>query len=176
MPAGETNYPASLDTTTNLPDPEGVELDGDGDDNKVHSNLHSTVNSATIALETKVGSGASTPASGKILGGTGAGTSSWRTASEAGLAEAGHGHTDKADLTGGKVPTTQLGGAGASSTKVLTGDQLWSVLQSVLPLVGFALHGSNASFTRPTGFSVVIWFGTVTPTNAVDNDLYINLS
>lgn len=39
--------------------------------------------------------------------------------------------------------------------------------------VGCAVHGSNASFARPTGFGIVIWVGSVTPTNLGTNDIYI---
>jgi hypothetical protein len=68
MPAGNTNYPTSLDTSTNLPDPAGVDLDGDGNDHKLHSNQHSTANEAIIAIESKLGIGSS-PATSAPTGG-----------------------------------------------------------------------------------------------------------
>ena len=80
MTAGTSDFPNSLDTSTNLPVASGlsgVELDGDGNANKVHSNLHGTTDTAVVAIETKVGTGASTPTSGNVLRGTGTGTSAW---------------------------------------------------------------------------------------------------
>ena len=75
-----TNYPAALDTTTNQPVASalsGVELDGDGNANKVHSTLHGTHSEAIVAIETKIGTGASTPSANKVLRATGTGTSAW---------------------------------------------------------------------------------------------------
>ena len=73
-----TNYPAALDTTTNQPVASalsGVELDGDGDANKVHSTLHGVHSEAIVAIEGKIGTGASTPVANRVLRGTGTGTS-----------------------------------------------------------------------------------------------------
>ena len=81
-----TSYPTGLDTTTNLPVASalsGVELDGDGNANKVHSTLHGVVSEAIVAVETKIGTGASTPAANQVLTGTGSGTSAWGTVSVA---------------------------------------------------------------------------------------------
>ena len=75
-----TNYPAALDTTTNQPVASalsGVELDGDGNANKVHSTLHGTHSEAIVAIETKIGTGASTAVANRVLRGTGTGTSAW---------------------------------------------------------------------------------------------------
>lgn len=38
---------------------------------------------------------------------------------------------------------------------------------------GVAIHGSNASFARPTGYASIEWIGSVQPTNAVDNDTWV---
>jgi hypothetical protein len=40
----------------------------------------------------------------------------------------------------------------------------------------FVTHGSTAGTARPAGAGLVIWIGTVTPSNAAVNDLYINIS
>jgi len=68
-----TNYPTSLDNSTSLPYPSaGSFTNGPslaaGQDNQ---------NDSLIAIQTKVGIGASTPTSGKFLTGTGTGTSAW---------------------------------------------------------------------------------------------------
>ena len=78
-----TNYPAALDTTTNQPVASalsGVELDGDGNANKVHSTLHGVHSEAIVAIEGKIGTGASTPIANRVLRGTGTGTSAWAQA------------------------------------------------------------------------------------------------
>ena len=38
----------------------------------------------------------------------------------------------------------------------------------------FIKHGANASFTRPAYAGVVIWVGTVQPTNWLSGDLFVN--
>ena len=75
-----TNYPTSLDNSTSLPYPSATSarnapsLAG-GQDNQ---------NDSLIAIQTKLGIGASTPTSGKFLTGTGTGTSSWANTVPAG--------------------------------------------------------------------------------------------
>lgn len=40
--------------------------------------------------------------------------------------------------------------------------------------VAYALHGSNASYPRPTTSGPVQWVGSVTPTNAISGDTWID--
>jgi hypothetical protein len=42
--------------------------------------------------------------------------------------------------------------------------------------VGAVIHGATAGQARPTGFLVVIWIGTVTPTNMAASDLFFDLT
>ena len=42
-----------------------------------HSGQHQNHNAEIVAIETKIGTGSSTPSSGKVLRATGSGTSSW---------------------------------------------------------------------------------------------------
>jgi hypothetical protein len=65
-----SNYPTSLDSLVNP-------LSGDTMSAVGHAAQHSNVNDAVEALEAKLGIGASTAASGKLLRGTGAGASAW---------------------------------------------------------------------------------------------------
>ena len=65
-----SNFPTSLDSFTN----PGA---GDYMDAVGHAAQHSDVNDAVEALEAKLGISASTPTSGKLLRGTGAGSSAW---------------------------------------------------------------------------------------------------
>lgn len=65
-----SNFPTSLDSFVN----PGA---GDYMDSVGHAAQHADVNDAVEALEAKLGIGASTATSGKLLRGTGAGTSAW---------------------------------------------------------------------------------------------------
>lgn len=67
------NFPTSLDTTSTLPNPTGTSTQASPD----HAALHTTSNVAVIALETKLGTGSSTPSSTNLLVSTGTGTSAW---------------------------------------------------------------------------------------------------
>lgn len=64
------NYPTSLDSLTNP-------AAGDTTAAVDHASQHATVNDIVEALEAKLGITASTPTSGKLLRGTGAGSSAW---------------------------------------------------------------------------------------------------
>jgi len=72
-----TNYPGSLDTSTQQPSPSSTtDLDASGYE---HDVVHTNHSGAIIALETKLGTTDSDPADGKTLMGTGTGTSEWTT-------------------------------------------------------------------------------------------------
>ena len=72
-----TNFPSSLDTSTQQPTiAASDEMDDSG---KEHDVVHTNHSGAIIALETKLGSTDSDPADGKTLMGTGTGTSEWTT-------------------------------------------------------------------------------------------------
>jgi hypothetical protein len=66
-----TLFPGALDTGGSLPNVSALSS------TLGHASLHDAVNGALIAIETKLGFGSSTPSSGSILRGTGAGTSAW---------------------------------------------------------------------------------------------------
>lgn len=40
--------------------------------------------------------------------------------------------------------------------------------------LGYMNHGVTAGATRPTGWAAVLWVGSVSPTNAVDGDVWID--
>ena len=110
MTAGSTNFPTSLDSSTNLPvasSLSGVELDGDGDANKVHSNLHGVTDTALVQVESKIGTGSSTPTNNKVLRGTGTGTSAWAqvalTTDVTGTLPVANGGTGASSLTDGGI-------------------------------------------------------------------------
>ncbi len=64
--------------------------------------------------------------------------------------------------------------------KIKAKDSAGTVYENDLPLagdgtlVGIAPHGATAGYTRPTGFTVVVWVGTVEPTNAVNGDIWVD--
>lgn len=41
---------------------------------------------------------------------------------------------------------------------------------------GFVNHGATAGTARPSGFASIEWVGTVEPTNALDDDTWIDVS
>lgn len=64
------NYPTSADTLTNP-------AAGDTLNSPSHAVQHADVNDIAEALETKIGTGSSTPVANTVLTGTGTGTSAW---------------------------------------------------------------------------------------------------
>ena len=72
-----TNYPGSLDTSTQQPTiAASDEMDDSG---KEHDVVHTNHSGAIIALETKLGTGDSNATANAVLMGTGSGTSEWDT-------------------------------------------------------------------------------------------------
>jgi hypothetical protein len=67
------NFPTSLDTGSSLPNPST----GNNTNSPSHTGLHAAENAAIIAVETKLGTGSSTPVISTLLFGTGTGTSAW---------------------------------------------------------------------------------------------------
>ena len=122
-----SNYPTSLDTTTNLPDNI---TDTDFLNDPDHATITNTVNEATVAIETKVGTGASTPVASTVLRGTGTGTTAYEqvvlTSDVSGIlpiANGGTGNTTgtatvNANLTG---PITSVGNATSIASQTGTG-------------------------------------------------------
>lgn len=72
-----TNYPTSLDTSSTTLRTDIASTDDLDASGKEHDVQHVNANGAAIALETKLGTGASTPAKGSALVGNGAGSSTW---------------------------------------------------------------------------------------------------
>lgn len=42
--------------------------------------------------------------------------------------------------------------------------------------MGVVIHGATAGTARPTGYGAIHWIGSVTPTNAIDNDVWTDTS
>lgn len=71
------DFPGEIHDPFPILDWEGVPLP---ESDVTHSQVHAKVEAELFAIDTKVGSGASTPTVGKILTGTGTGTSEWTDA------------------------------------------------------------------------------------------------
>ena len=164
MTAGTSDFPNSLDTSTNLPVASGlsgVELDGDGNANKVHSNLHGTTDTAVVAIETKVGTGASTPTASNVLRGSGTGTSAWAKVALAtdisGTLPVGNGGTGQTTLTDGGI-LLGSGTSGITATAVLADGEMLVGDGTTDPAIesGATLRtsiGLGSVATRDTGIS-----------------------
>lgn len=43
-------------------------------------------------------------------------------------------------------------------------------------VMGYVNHGATADTDRPVGYAAVLWIGTVEPTNAIDGDVWIDVT
>lgn len=96
-----TNYPTSKDDGTSLPTPAA----SDKTNSPSHSSMHGNENAAIIAIENKLGTGASTPASNTIMFGTGSGTSAWTQLTSAQLLASITDETGTGSLVFATTPT-----------------------------------------------------------------------
>lgn len=95
------NFPTSLDTLTNPTSTDTL-------DSPSHSQQHSDANDAIEALQVKVGIDASTPTANTVLGGDGAGNSSWRTVKTEDIDSSDKSGADATLVTGTKGTTDQI--------------------------------------------------------------------
>ena len=87
--------------------------------------------------------------------------------------------TDKSKLDG--IATgAQVNPSIASQVEALTGTNNTNMMtplrtkEAILESATIVVnHGTNSSMARPSGASVVYWIGTVEPTNATNNDLWV---
>lgn len=107
----DTSFPGSLDSVAT--DPVAGESLG-----TAHLTVHKKLDEANRAVQTKIGTGSSTPASGTLLAGTGSGTSAWQSAATIGLYASGG--TDVAVADGGTGASSAS--AAATNLGLGTGD------------------------------------------------------
>lgn len=96
-----TNFPTSIDDGTSLPNPAA----GDKTNSPSHAGLHDSENAAIIAVETKMGTGSSSPSNNTILRGSGSGASTWGTITSTQLAAIVSDETGTGVLVFGTTPT-----------------------------------------------------------------------
>jgi hypothetical protein len=169
MATGSTDYPTSLDTTSNQPLAStlvSIELDGDGTANNVHSNVHGVSDTAIVQLETKIGTGASTATANKVLRATGTGVSAWAqvglTTDVTGTLPVANGGTGATSLTDKAVLISQDSGTDTVSSVALS--------SSGQLLIGGTSGPAAGTITADDGLSVTVGDGTI----ELDLDLMSN--
>jgi hypothetical protein len=140
-----TNFPASTDDGTTLPNPSGSSTQNSPD----HAGLHSNENDAIRALETKLGTGTSTPSLNTLLIGTGSGTSAFSKASPNGGIV---GTTDAQTLTN-KILTSPTINGGTFTNATITSDSI----------TGFTTAGSGSIY------GIAIAAGAITTANSISS-------
>lgn len=126
-----SNFPTSLDDSTTMPVVT---------DNVTHvvASHHNNQSDAIVAIETKVGTGASTPATGKVMRGNGTGTSEWApvdmTTDVTGTLPVANGGTNAATAADAR---TSLGAAASGANTDIT--------SVYLDNTGLKVKDSNAS-------------------------------
>lgn len=95
-----TDFPGAVDTSK-LTNPSA----SNNTNNPSHSGLHANANDAIKAVETKLGTGSSTPVSNTLLVGTGSGASTWQALTSAQLAAILSDETGSGAIVFGNTPT-----------------------------------------------------------------------
>lgn len=135
-----TNYPTSLDDNTSLPNPGS----GSFTNNPSHAGQHDTENDAIKALETKLGTGASTASASTVLRGTGSGTTAYGqlvlTTDVTGTLPVANGGTGITSL--GTGIATFLGTPSSANLASAVTDETGS---------GKLVFGTSPNITTPTG-------------------------
>jgi len=141
------NYPTSLDVEAGVggsasPVPDTT----DNTDTPSHAALHQKEGDAIVAVETKIGTGSSTPADNKVLTGTGSGTSAWGTVD---VNMMGANSVDSDQYVDGSIDTAHLADDQVTAAKTAnnlnfqTDDSAWA---SWAPTItGWAI--GNGTFT-----------------------------
>ncbi len=78
--------------------------------------------------------------------------------------------TVASSLSGTEVIPVVIDPEGTPENKIVTINTIRS------GAMGTVVHGGTASASRPTGFTIVTWIGTVEPLNATTNDIWVDVS
>ena len=147
-----SNFPTSLDVASGVGSGTGpVPATTDTTESPSHAALHQKTGDAVVAVESKVGTGASTPTANTVLGGTGSGTSAWGTVSNAQIASG----VDAAKLTTGTLPTARLADVRfegtLSATVFASASTLTAVPWTTETTDTDGFHTSGSTITIPAG-------------------------
>lgn len=138
-----TNFPTSLDNSTSLPYPSS----GNFTNAPSLAGLNDNQNDALIATQTKIGTGASTPTSGKFLTGTGTGTSAWANTVPAGTVV---GTSDSQTLTNKTLTSPTI------SSPVITNATITTDL-----ITGYTTSNTGTVYGIPVTTGVINTAGTI---------------
>lgn len=118
-----------------------------------HTALHNLINGEVLAIATKVGTGASTPASGQVLRGTGAGASAWGQVALAsdvsGILPIANGGTGQNSLSGLTLPSSILSNPTISGT--VPGGATYTSPILTSPTIADFSNATHTHFTNSQG-------------------------
>lgn len=160
-----TNYPNSLDDDTSLPNPGSNSFTN----NPSHAGQHDTENDAIKALETKLGTGASTATASTVLRGTGSGTTAYGqlvlTTDVTGVLPASNGGTGISSLGTGIATflgtPTSANLASAITDETGTGALVFANSPTVVTPTIASFVNANHNHTNAAGGGILNLFGTI---------------
>lgn len=142
-----------------------------------HAAQHNLEQAEIVAVQTKVGTGASTPAVSQVLTGTGAGTSSW---AQVNLATMVSGVLPVANGGNGTTSTTGTGSAVFSTSPTISGAQLTGSPTLTTPTIADftnAVHNhQNVAGGGTLGASAITGVNSSVLFNPYKFDVYLNVS
>lgn len=123
---------------------------------------HNVQSAAIIAIETKVGSGSSTPAVNTVLAGNGTGTSGWAQVATAMVTDAAITYAKIQNVTSGRLLGRSTAGAGAVE-EITIGSGLTLSAGTLSASGGGSGTVTNVSVTTANGISGTVTNATTTP-------------